>query len=200
MQDIGTLGGPDAFPSVINQRGQVAGFSYTNSTPDPNTSLPTYHPFLWERDKGMRDLGGFGGAATASVNGLNERGQVVGGLDLPGDQEWHPFLWDGKKLLDLTAPPFGSGKGEANSINEAGEVVGAASLPLNCPGTSDPNTHAFLWRHGGMTDLGALPGAPKSRADFINSKTQVVGVSWQCDFSAATAFLWEKGSMVDLTL
>jgi uncharacterized membrane protein len=42
----------------------------------------------------MKDLGSFGGAATASVNGLNERGEVVGGLDLPGDQKNNPFLWD----------------------------------------------------------------------------------------------------------
>jgi len=196
MQDIGTLGGPDAFPSLINQRGQVAGFSYTSSTPDPNVGLPPFHPFLWEKGKGMKDLGSFGGVQTGSVNGLNERGEVVGGLLLPGDQQLDPFLWNGEKLIDLSAPPFAGG--EATWINEAGEVVGIAGLPVNCPGSSDLNAHAFLWRHGGMTDLGALPGAPRSRADFINSKTQVVGVSWPCDFSADTAFLWEKGSMVDL--
>jgi len=66
MQDIGTLGGPDAFPSLINQRGQVAGFSYTSSIPDPNIGLPPHHPFLWEKGKGMKDLGSFGGVQTSA--------------------------------------------------------------------------------------------------------------------------------------
>ena len=199
IQDIGTLGGPDAFPSLINQRGQVAGFSYTNSIPDPNTSLPTYHPFLWEKGKGMKDLGSFGGAATASVNGLNERGEVVGGLDLPGDQNLHPFLWDGEKLIDLTAPPFGvSGHGEAAWINEAGEVVGGADIPVPCFGSTRLVGRAFLWKNGLMRDLGTVDGISNSAANFINSKTQIVGFSFACDFSADTAFLWEKGSIVDL--
>jgi probable HAF family extracellular repeat protein len=194
---LGTLGGPDAFPSLINQRGQVAGFSYTNSIPDPNTGLPTYHPFLWEKGKGMQDLGSFGGAATASVNGLNERGEVVGGLDLPGDQQLHPFLWDGERLIDLMVPPFGPGIGEANWINEAGEVVGSATVNVSCDNLG-PQIHAFLWRKGVMTDLGMVAGTPNSRADFINSKRQIVGGSFACDFSILNAFLWESGSMVDL--
>jgi probable HAF family extracellular repeat protein len=201
MQDIGTLGGPDAFPSLINQRGQIAGFSYTNSIPDANTGLPTYHPFLWGKGKGMKDLGSFGGAATASVNGLNERGQVVGGLDLPGDQNLHPFLWDGEKLIDLTEPPFEvSGHGEANWINQAGEVVGGADIAVPCLGSNPPRQvgHAFLWKNGVMTDLGAVAGTPNSGANFINSKTQIVGFAFACDFSVFNAFLWENGSMVNL--
>src|SRR2546428_266073 len=133
MQDLGTLGGHDAFPSLVNQRGQVGGFAYIDSTPDPNTGLPTYHPCRWEKGKGMKDLGSFGGAATASVNGLNERGEVVGGTDLPGDTLLHPFLWDGAKLIDLIAPPFvGEANGEAAWINNAGEVVGLAGLLVPC--------------------------------------------------------------------
>jgi len=200
MQDIGTLGGPDAFPSLINQHGQVAGFSYINSIPNATTGLPTYHPFLWEKGKGMKDLGSFGGTQTASVNGLNDRSEVVGGLLLPGDQINHPFLWDGRKLIDLTAPPFGGdiADGEAMWVNNAGDVVGNAPLPVLCPGSSEPWNQAFLWTHGVIRDLGALAGEPISRADFINSKSQVVGVSFPCDFNASTAFLWENESMVDL--
>ena len=178
MQDIGTLGGPDAFPSLINQHGQIAGFSYTDSTPQPTTGFPTLHPFLWEKAKGMKDLGSLGGTTTASVNGLNERGEVVGGALLPGDSINHPFLWDGEKLIDLVAPPFGgSADGEAFWINEAGEVVGIAGIPGALPRLSPPReaAHAFLWRNGAMADLGALPGSPISQANFINSSSQSCG-------------------------
>jgi probable HAF family extracellular repeat protein len=198
MQDIGTLGGANAFPSVMNDRGQVAGFSDTSFIADPNVGIPPLHPFLWEKEKGMKDLGSFGGVETASVNGLNERGQVVGGLFLPGEQQIHPFLWSGKKLIDLTTAPFGGpGNGEARWINEGGEIVGGAELALPCA-DREFQMHGFLWKTGVMMDLGMTAGNPNSQADFINSKTQIVGGSFSCEFGSPTAFLWEDGSMVDL--
>jgi probable HAF family extracellular repeat protein len=122
---------------------------------------------------------------------------IVGGSLLPGDQLNHPFLWDGEQLTDLTAPPFGESlSGEARWINEAGKVVGGAGLAVPCAGLGS-QTHGFLWRNGAMTDLGMIAGSPNSQADFINSKTQIVGGSFSCD-GAPIAFLWENGSMVDL--
>jgi len=65
----------------LNKRGQVAGVSYTNSTPGP-TGFPTLDPFLWDGRK-MIDLGSLGGTFGSGL-ALNGRGQVAGYSDLAG--------------------------------------------------------------------------------------------------------------------
>ena len=48
----------------------------------------------------MSDLGSFGGTS-GFANALNNRGQVAGSMNLPGDANAHPFLWDRGTLVDL---------------------------------------------------------------------------------------------------
>ena len=76
MRGPGYLGGPDALAGWLNDRGQVAGWSLTDSMANPATGIPTQHPFLWENGR-MKDLGTIGGTAVYLINNLNERGQIV---------------------------------------------------------------------------------------------------------------------------
>ncbi len=185
MHDLGTLGGPDSFGEILNESGQVAGESYTNSIPNPLTGIPTTDPFLWDRQ--MRDLGTLGGTYGHS-NNLNNRGQVVGYSNLAGDSTFHPFVWDRGVLKDLGT--LGGDNGQATWVNDAGDVVGEADL------VGSLVHDAFLWKHGVITDLGNL--GRTSFAFAINSRGQVVGHSLSND-GTFRAFLWEdNGPMIDL--
>jgi probable HAF family extracellular repeat protein len=189
MHDLETLGGPDSWAMFVNDRGQVAGTSYTSDVIDPNTQSPPSDPFLWENGK-MKDLGNLGGTngllGPQFVQALNNRGEVVGWMALPGDQINHAFLWDGENLSDLGT--LGGSWSLATGINDAGEVAGMAVLP------GDQVKHAFLWRKGVMTDLGTVPGDPCSFAYNINSRGQVVGGSQNAECNPFThAVLWENG-------
>jgi probable HAF family extracellular repeat protein len=195
MQDLGTLGtGTDAIAALINDGGQVVGWSYTNSVPSPICASFNYgfalttSSFIWDNKNGMRDIGGLGGTCTLAVD-VNGRGQIVGGSAVTADQTTHPFVWDAATgMTDL----LGASDGRfafAGAINERGEVVGGICAPV---------CHALLWRKNGgkwkRTNLGAIAG--NTFAGSINESGQVVGT---CG-SSSCAFLWEDGGpIVDLS-
>lgn len=144
----------------------------------------------------MYDLGSFGGTS-GQADALNNRGQVAGQMNLPGDVNGHPFLWDRGKLLDLGT--FGGDNGGAIWMNDAGEVVGEADYPIPCmPDCGHPQVYRpFLWRQGRMIDLGAVPGDRCGFAYGINARTQIVGSNGHCH-GGVDAFLWENGSIFNL--
>jgi probable HAF family extracellular repeat protein len=189
MRDLGTLGGNDAVAAYISDSGLIAGISYTNTTANPQTGVPTLDPFLWKNGT-MSDLGTLGGVF-GMVNAMNNKGDVTGESDLAGDQSRDPFLWNGRQLIDLATSTKGAQPAFANAINDGEEIVGTAAF-------SSAPLDAFLWKKGVATDLGHLSGDCFSEAFGINSIDQIVGNSLDCSGNPSSAFLWKRGTIANL--
>jgi probable HAF family extracellular repeat protein len=190
LQDLGTLGGPDAYAFTISESGKIAGTSYISNNPSPITGVPPTHPFLWDRGK-IIDLGSYGGDISGVWN-VNNKGQVVGYMFFPGDQTWRAFFSDNGVLID---PGDLGGKGSyLGWLTEAGDAAGGSFT------TNNQFVHVTLWTKGHLYDLGLLGQDVGAQAYGINASQQIVGVSSPTGVinSSARGFLWEKGDMVDL--
>ncbi|MGA7928081.1 MAG: hypothetical protein WCA20_19085 [Candidatus Sulfotelmatobacter sp.] len=196
MQDLGTLGGTDALGALINDHGQVMGWSYTSLT-QPGLCFPlAIGSFIWDKENGMRNIGSFGGTCTLAQD-LNNRGQIVG-YAFPAEQgNSRAFLWEGGSFRELGGSLGGNSTG-AFVVNDAGQAAGFGYL------NGDTFFHATLWKQiGQITDLGTIGSDPCSSAKAINMTGQVVGDSislGNCltNGDASRAFLWEDGAIFDL--
>jgi probable HAF family extracellular repeat protein len=171
-------GDPDGVAEEINDSGQVVGGSGTCATFNPNllTNLLSRHALLW-KNRTVTDLGNLGGT-TGQAGGnlafnLNNRGQVVGVSDLPGDTTFHAFLWTKATGMQDLGTLSGDVNSTSTGINDAGLVVG---LSLD----ASFNPRAFLWQKGAMTDLNTLIPAASSlfliTACSINSLGEISGL------------------------
>ncbi len=170
-------------PVGINNLGQVVGCATFHGSDG-------YHAFFWDPKEGMKDLGTLGGKYSCAVD-VNDRGQVIGNSDLPGQQGQapsHAFLWEpGKKMKDLGT--LGGKNSYARAINNAGHVVGSSH-------TLEGALHASLWKPGRpVIDLGTLGGKTAS-ATGINEAGVVVGDSTLPGGQEHHAFIWEAGRKV----
>jgi probable HAF family extracellular repeat protein len=115
----------------INESGSIVGYAHDVNYPHPNM------PVLWSDANTNVKLGEYPGRALA----INEAGQVVGGVSMPGEGYIHGFVWDEvnglRDLTELVSPYQGlEFIGYATDINEAGQIVATARI--------DGESHAVL--------------------------------------------------------
>jgi probable HAF family extracellular repeat protein len=172
-------GDVDGAALVINDQGQIAGFSGTGVC--ANEFL---HAFLWQNGA-VTDLGNLGGTMGNNPQDINNQTQIVGFSDLPGDATIHGFLWQKGKMSDLETLP-GDSLSFAFGISNEGRIVGqSCDVNFNC--------RALVWQNGIMTDLNILIPANSPffllGAFSINSGGQIVGMAFQKNTGEVHAFL-----------
>ena len=201
MRDLGTLGGNDAFASLVNDAGAVCGFASTNVEINDTTGLPTIHPFFWVNGQ-MRDLGSLGGTLampgsfTAGPLGrvMNDQGDVAGTSLLAGDEDRGAFIWRNGQMTNLGS--LGGNATDAYAINNNDQVVGR-SRTTNVVGSH----HPFLWHHGQIIDLGVIAGCANGVAQTINSRGEIAGGFGGCapdpdDRASFRGFYLQRGGPI----
>ena len=144
----------------------------------------------------MYDLGIGDWSATSFASGINDRGQVVGGVD-EGNGYYRAFLWTPETpngttgtMQRLADSP--SGAAFANEINDAGQVVGIDYYA----GT------ALLWSGGQVVELRSPIEGGSSNANDINAYGQIaLGASDSLSSSSSTSRpVRQRSSTVSMTV
>ena len=198
---------------TINDADKIAG-SVVNPTAGPEA-------VVWSKSGGVQVLPS---EQFAIASAISNDGDVAGNID-NGHADNLAVMWSSRPSLHMTVlgvlwvnpqlPDYSTST--ATAINGLSHITGSSIVGKG----TDPNTavmlgmHAFLYKAGKMTDLGALAlagnGTDDSEGNAINNFDQVVGVSTtaiparnslgqacsSCGV-ASHAFLWSAGKMKDL--
>jgi probable HAF family extracellular repeat protein len=170
----------------MNNSGEVVGASGSCAPYDPRYALPLQprHALLW-RDGKPVDLGSLGGQSQNAAFAINDRGQIVGASDLPGDTYQHAFMWQNGHMTDLGTLP-GDVVSAAVAINNWGQVTGVSADP-------NGNIRGFLWQDGVMYDLNNLIAGSSPlyllHGFGINSAGEIVGFAVNTNISEVHGFL-----------
>jgi probable HAF family extracellular repeat protein len=181
-----------SFATGINSRGDIVGAYASGQT---STGI---HAFVYRRGR-LTDLGTLGGDFSEAY-GINEQGEVVGYAEY-GDQGFsHAFLYREGQMIDLGTLHAPFNQSVATAINERGQIVGYAYGTVMLPQLpySITGYRAFVYQSGQMHDLGVLKGMFSSAANSINNEGEIVGYSFDANFSLFHAFVYVAGNMYDL--
>jgi probable HAF family extracellular repeat protein len=213
MRELPTLGGNHSFAAGVNNRGLVVGWAETpvhDPTCSPaSTQVLQFRAVIWDPKSGSkgkvkaRALRPFADDSASAATAINDKGIAVG---ISGDRDQavgrfsarHAVRWDKNGKASEIPNLGGAAWHTPMDINAQGDVVGFS----NPAGGADPGefaAQAFLWTSGAATatNLGTLGDDVLSQAFAINSRGQVVGVSFG-GTSGARAFLWQDGVLMNL--
>ncbi len=162
--DLGTLGGSTSSASAVNDAGQIAGTSSTETS--------VAHPFRWE-DGVMIDLGTLGGSNGQGYD-INEIGHVTGYSD-DAQNRSTAFVWRDGLMTNLGTLPGGL-ISYAYALNDDNWIVGSSY------GAGFMATHATLWIDDTPIDLNDLvdesaDGWSLIDAADVNNAGQIVGTA-----------------------
>lgn len=152
LQDLGTLGGTRSFGEVINEAGQVSGWSLNADG--------AMHAFRYSGGV-MQDLGTLDGAGSSEATDMNDAGLVVGNSTSENGAQ-RGFIHDGTTMRDLGT--LGGRFSEAVAINASGVVVGSSQ------GADDPLQRAVSWTpEEGMVDLNTRLHSPPAGLHLVRA-------------------------------
>ncbi|MCW3095228.1 MAG: hypothetical protein JWL77_846 [Chthonomonadaceae bacterium] len=183
MTDLGLL--PGCFGSKatgINNQGVIVS-SGTSGGPD----MFFIRSFVYKNRK-MQELKLVARPVIwATIAAINDAGQYVGTYQSQGHIH---ACWYRGTFQDLGSLAGQKGWSEAFGINNQGQVVGFSNV-------SEGGSHAVLFTHGKMIDLGLLPHQSRSEAHGINNLGDIVGGAGE-DVRDSHAFLYRHHKMIDV--
>jgi probable HAF family extracellular repeat protein len=180
----------DGAATAINQWGEAVGISGICDAAIGGGTAE--HMVMWSHGQVVRELPTLGGAYWNTPMDINDRGNVAGFSDLPGDgptiaqANFQAFFWSRRPYLCNGATVPGGSTcnlgalgpnliSEALGVNDQDQVVGLSQIAVG----SSLQNHAFIWQHGRMIDLNDLvvPGTTLTLtiAQDINDRGEITG-------------------------
>jgi len=173
------------YPNAVNDSGQVVGAFFHGRL----------DAVLYEN--GVATIITPPNGASARAWGMNNLGDAVGEVSfceiIDGNcvnGYTRGFIYSSKKKAFAILGTLGGRDSRAYAINDYGQVTGYSDVP-----SVGSTNHAFIFRDGVMTDIGAGSGASSTLAISISASGQVGGYA-SSNSSARGAFRYDNGSFL----